>query len=190
MNSISKAIITIGIILIAVITLFIVITPEIPEPIIPNIPPIPEIGTPVGLEPQNISLSIGWNVVSMPYSINKYDVYITYNEESYTWYNASYNGLIADKLLFLEDNEWVEIDTFYKTKGYLLYSLVEPLYISTEAYVIYGSKLEYSPDGEDIVCHSVHLGNVYGDPIYFKSISWKSIEFFYLEDGYLDAPLD
>ena len=148
------------------------------------IPPFPPIGDPVNGN-ETYELCIGWNMVSMPQTISKYNVSITYNDNSYTWQDACDNGYIADMIISYNGTDYISSDTFHKTKGYWLYSLVEPLYISDEPFVIYCGKIFFNGTG-NLSCNRLVIApEYYTNVIYCESIAVADVVEFYFEGSVL-----
>ena len=148
---------------------------------LPKIPALP-IASAIGTGGSNsFSLSIGYNMVSMPKTISKYNVSITYNDIGYSWNQAVNDGLIADIVIYYDGIDYVETDTFLKTKGYWMYSLVEPLYISDEEFVLYCGTLLFNGT-EDITCDRIVIApEFYDNTISVASLTVTNMYEFYFD---------
>jgi len=153
-----------------------------------ELPPIPTpmvSGAPIGEGNVSPELYIGWNMVSMPQTVSKDSVSITYNDESYTWNQAVYNGYIADIIVTYDGNEYTESDIFHKTRGYWMYSLVEPLWISDEPFILYCGYLDITNESTvNLTCNTIKISpELYSNTITCGHINVLDMwEFYYLGD--------
>lgn len=138
--------------------------PDEPDKPLPPIPTIPMGSPPLG--EQNFELKEGWNMVSMPETISKHSINITYEDNSYTWQEAVDNLYIVDVVMSYNGTDYVEVNTLYKTRGYWMYALVEPILISNEQLIIYCGKLIIDNEtySNHIVCDTIYIA-----PEYFEN---------------------
>jgi len=114
---------------------------------IPELPSIPSIETGSQLwflEDYNYSLNEGYNQVSVPVDISKYDVQFVYNNSNYTWTEAVDNDLIADIMYYWNGQEWRLVDYFWMYKGYFIWSWVDDLYLFAEPNIVYASAVYFN----------------------------------------------
>jgi hypothetical protein len=176
----NRILIIFGVIFLIIILSIILYNPK-PEPHLPDIPAIP-----VGMNGEqgedNLTLHIGWNMVSMPECTKKTDVYFTYDNISYNWTKAIDIPLIVDTLLTYDGNTYIQVDVFLKTRGYWLYSFVEPLYISSEPLVLC-CKTIYFDGNETLNCTRLIISPKYDTVIHCKSINVQEVSFYYYDIG-------
>lgn len=175
----------IGVISILLVLLVVIVYNQpIVEPIIPTIPTFPSTIPGDDVDNGNITLHIDWNIVSMPNSIPKENISFTYQGIPYSWDEAVANEYIWNVLWGFNGTDYVMVDYCIKTKGYWLCSRVDELYIHDEPLVICGNAL-WTNGTEDIVCNNIIISNLYDSPICVNTITYDSIEFYYLSDGVL-----
>ena len=63
-------------------------------------------------QPMSAESNMGWNLVSMPETISKYDVTIHYNNNTYTWQEAVDNGYILKFLYGYKGGTYFISDKF------------------------------------------------------------------------------
>ncbi|MCK5018156.1 MAG: hypothetical protein KAS32_13960 [Candidatus Peribacteraceae bacterium] len=153
-------------------------------PPLPNYPSIMPSGE---IENGNMTLYMGWNLVSMPVSIPRDNISFTYEGMPYTWAEAVDNNYIWNVLWAFNGTNYIMADFLIRTRGYWLGCKVEPIYISDELLVICCNGIEFDDNASDIVCNKVIVSNLYETHLVVKSITYDSIEFYYLSDGVLEG---
>ncbi len=147
---------------------------------LPNLPLAPSSFSGVVGDNITTNLGIGWQLISMPDTMNKENIYINYDNNTYSWNEAVTNNYIADIIFEYHQGNYVEVEEVIKTHGYWMYTFVENIYLSDEQFVLYAGKITY--DGtEHITCNKLVLA-----PEYFSNeISCASLvatdmyEFYY-----------
>jgi len=151
---------------------------------IPELPDYPSGSLPPP-DSESGELGIGWNLVSMDMSVNKTDVYITYDNDTYDWDSAISNGIIFHKLYGYNGSNYYLANKFIKTKGYWLYALKEPIYISSQPLILYCGKL-YFDGTENITCSKIVISPDYTNEIHCNQLTVDSVEFYYDDVGVLN----
>jgi len=129
-----------------------------------------------------INLNIGWQMISMPNTMDKESIFINYDDDTYSWNNAVTNNLIAD-VIFEYNNGYLEVQQVLKTHGYWIYTFVDDIYLSDEAFVLYAGKLFF--DGtEHIICDKLVIApEYYTNDIHCASLIATNMYEFYYEGG-------
>ena len=155
------------------------------DDVLPDIPESPDDFSYVGDSVGNFTLTTGWQLISMPDNINKTDIFITYENESYTWTEAFNNNLIANVVVEYNGNGYSEVDYLLKTRGYWMYSFVDGIQISDMPSVIYCGKLftGYS-NMSNITCSKVVIApEFYDNDIYCNTFVATDFYEFYYDGG-------
>jgi len=173
------------IVAIVLMTVLFIIISDAPREELPDIPIHPcSLTLPAGEVGYNVVE--GWNLISLPDTTSKQNIIITYQGNSYSWQQAVDNGYVADIIMGYNGTDYVETDTIHEFTGYWLYSFISSAYLSSEISVVYGSKLVHDDNASDIMVDKVIISNTYDSPIYYNTISWDSMEFYYIESGTLE----
>jgi hypothetical protein len=131
------------------------------------------------------TLNIGWNLVSMPDTINKTNVYIIYNSITYNWTNAINNLIIYDNVYGYNGTSYFKTSSFVESKGYWLYSLKEPVLMTTQSNTIFCNKLYF--DGTDVLsCTNLVISPSYPNTIHCKSINVQTVSMIYDDVGLME----
>lgn len=143
-------------------------------------PPSQEIG--------NFTLGIGWQMVSMPENINRTDIYINYDGDSYSWNEAIVEGLIANVLMEYSEGQYIDTNYLLKTRGYWMYCFVDGIQISDESFVLYCGSLIYNATAGNITCNKVVIApEFYSNTIeYTTFVATDMYEFYYLGGDILE----
>ena len=143
-------------------------------------PEIPQF--PTGEVPQNNSsyaLHIGWNLISVPEYTPDDNLYFTYNNISYNWSEAFDEKIIYDRLYWFDGTNYIIVDECLAYQGYWLYIRKEPTYLALEPQVIFCSKLIQDDNASNITTNKVIVNPDFPDTIYYNTITFQSIEFWY-----------
>ena len=175
--------IMIGLLFLILLTSIVIIGMNYNEKEIPDFPRFPSVIPSGEVGNSDISLSLGWNLISMPSSIPKENISFTHNGLPYSWNEAISNNLIFDILYGFENNDYILVDFCLKTKGYWLYTRVDNLYISDEPQVICCNAMIQNSTAENINCNKVIISDLYDETLYYNEINFDEIEFYYLNDG-------
>jgi len=136
----------------------------------------------------NFTLGVGWQMVSMPENINKTDIYINYQEETYTWNEAVTNGYIANVIMSYDTGQYIETNYLLKTRGYWMYCFTDGIQISDESFVLYCGKLIFNATAGNVTCNKVVISpELYDNTIeYTTFVATDMYEFYYLGGDVLE----
>jgi len=126
----------------------------------------------------------GWQMFSMPRTMSKEDIYINYQDESYTWQQAINNDYVADYLYTRENGNYVLKDILIKTRGYFVYCFVEGISFSDEPFVLYCRAWKCTDTStENVVCDKIVSSNLYTNIIECASMTVTGMHEFYYFDN-------
>ena len=143
----------------------------------PELPPFP-IGE-IPLDNQSLGLKIGWNLISVPEYTNENGLYFTYQNTSYNFTEANEQDIIFDLIYWFDGVSYILVDECIPYSGCWLYVREEPVYLSLEPQVIFCSKLIQDDNATNITTNKVIINPDFPDTVYYNTITFQSIEFWY-----------
>ena len=134
------------------------------------------------------TLGVGWQMISMPRNLNKTDIHINYQEETYTWNEAVIEGYIGNVIFIFDSGNYIETNSLLKTRGYWMYCFVDGISISDYGFVVYCGKLIQNSSAQNITCDKVVIAPEFYDNTveYNTFIATDMYEFYYLGGDVLE----
>lgn len=129
---------------------------------------------------QYYELDQGWNMVSMPETMAKENIFITMPStgETFSWAEAVAEGLIIDEIYNYANGVYSEVDQMLQTHGYWMYAFVSNLIIYNDPAVIICRFLDITDNESDgdincsriiitdmsnitVTCHSIYASDTW-----------------------------